>query len=183
MSVEPRWLDFDASAAGTGAFEQAREAGDPRSLGLEHRDEAIRLRQRLGPCVAQRLKAFGSAIRYLPRFGETTRARLYHHQCEVVRDDVVQVSGDPAALALHRQLDESVLLSLELACASCQFTHQLSAPPHLDTAPPRRKGGDRDFDVRELREPDVDLNRRHERHGGCEAVSQRRVSATRSTRG
>ena len=57
---------------------------------------------------------------------EPARARLDDHHREVVGDDVVQLAGDPRALAAHGERGERVLLGLELAVALGQRGDQLA---------------------------------------------------------
>jgi hypothetical protein len=91
-------------------------------VGLQERDEVLELGQRLMPRLADAGEA-GAAVRR----GEPTRPRLDHHHGEVVGDDVVQLPGDPGALAAHRQRGERLPFGLELAVALGERRDQL--PP------------------------------------------------------
>ena len=83
---------------------------------------------------------------------EPARARLDHHHREVVGDDVVQLAGDPRALAAHRELGDRLLLGLELAVALGELGDQLAARAH---DPPGGPGRHRDQQQRHASTPAI----------------------------
>ncbi len=126
--------DDEAGACGPRTLEQRRETRSGGAVGLEHRDQAIGLGQRLDAGIADRVETRRGDVR-APRLGEPSRARLDDDEREVVRDDVVEVPGDPHPLAIHREPDERLLLgsSSRVRSASARTTsrrRRTSRPPH-----------------------------------------------------
>ena len=102
-------------------------------VGLEQLDEAVELDQRLASRVADAGEARGGV-----RGVQPTRARLNDHYGQMMGDDVVQLTGDPRALAKHGELGERGLLGLESPVALGQLRDQPPARADQPSGGPRR---------------------------------------------
>jgi hypothetical protein len=104
-------------------------------VAAQHAEHAAHLGQRLPPGARDRAQRFAGPLRRAVQ-RVSRPVRLHHHDADVVRDDVVQLAGDPGPLGGRGHLGLRVAFPLQAGGAVLQrgvvaapVTHRVAEDP------------------------------------------------------